>query len=178
MNVFDNVIGTEHIVAESSLLLATYGGRHIKDLKMDKDRDNGTIVGKAPVASGYTDVQAFNAKPAVVGEPVYLLLTPPMGYHGELKEYLAEKYFYNAQGEIARAYEIGAGDIFTVSAIAITPLATAPVVGDYVTFDETTGKYIEAASAPTTGICIAQIIEAVNYQNSVSYRLEVVAASK
>ena len=38
MNVFDNIVGAEHIVAESSLLLATYGGRHIKDIKMDDGR--------------------------------------------------------------------------------------------------------------------------------------------
>ena len=178
MNVFDNIVGAEHIVAESSLLLATYGGRHIKDIKMDKDRDNGTCVGLSAIAAGYADAQVFTAKAAVAGEPVFLLLQPPFNYNNDRKAMSDEKYFYNARNEVARGYKIGAGDVFTVSAMAITPLATAPVVGHYVSFDEATGKYIEAESAPASGICIAQVMEVVHYKNSVSYRLLVVAPSK
>ena len=185
-NVFDKITGQSHIVAESSLLMATYGGAMIRDLIMDKDRDNGTVVGRSAVASTYKDVQAFAAKDAVAGEPVYLLLNPPLGYNSDRKSYQEEKYFYNAKDEVVRAYELRAEDIFTVSANAITPLATSgAVVGNYVTFDKTTGKYVEAAAAPTEAgdyICLAQIIEVVNYHNSaadsIAYRLLVVAPSK
>lgn len=183
MNVFDKITGQAHIVAESSLLMATYGGAVIRDLIMDKDRDNGTIVGRSAVTSTYKDVQAFTAKAAVAGEPVFLLLAPPLGYNSDRKEYQSEKYFYNAKGEVARGYELRAEDIFTISEIAVTPLASSgAVVGNYVTFDEATGKYIEAASEPASGICVAQIIEVVNYHNSMAdskaYRLLVVAPSK
>ena len=182
-NVFDKITGQAHIVAESSLLMATYGGAMIRDLIMDKDRDNGTIVGRSAVTSTYKDVQAFNAKKAVAGEPVFLLLTPPLGYNSDRKTYQDEKYFYNAKGEVARGYELRAEDIFTVSENAFTPLdSRGVVVGNYVKFDEDTGKYVESAEAPASGICIAQVIEEVNYFNPIAaskaYRLIVVAPSK
>lgn len=183
MNVFDKITGNAHIVAESSLLMATYGGAMIRDLIMDKDRDNGTCVGRSAVSAGYKDVQAFEAKAAVAGEPVFLLLTPPLGYNADRKMYQDEKYFYNARGEVARGYELRAEDIFTVSENAFTPLdSNGVVVGNYVSFNEATGKYVEAASAPESGICIAQVIEEVNYFNPVvgskAYRLIVIAPSK
>ena len=71
-----------------------------------------------------------------------------------------------------RAYELCEGDIFTVSANAITPLATNPVVGNYVSVDS--GLYKEAAEAGGTGF-VGQIVEKVNYTNSVSYRILVVS---
>ena len=64
------------------------------------------------------------------------------------------------------------GDIFTVSANAITPLAADPVVGNYVSVNS--GLYKEAASAGETGF-VGQIVEKVNYTNSVSYRILVVS---
>lgn len=183
MNVFDKITGQAHIVAESSLLMATYGGAMIRDLIMDKDRDNGTIVGRSAVTSAYKDMQAFTAKAAVAGEPVYLVLSVPSGYNTDRKYMTEERWFYNAKGEVARCYELRAEDIFTVSEIAVTPLASSgAVVGNYVTFDEATGKYIEAADVPASGICVAQIIEVVNYHNSAAdskaYRLLVVEPSK
>lgn len=183
-NVFDKLTGAEHIVAESSLLHATYGGGMIKDLVMDKARDNGTCVGRSAVTSTYKGVQAFTAKAAVAGEPVYLLITSPLGYNSDRKYYRDEKYFYNDKDEVARGYELKAEDIFTVSSNAVTPLAsTGAVVGNYVYFDETTGKYIEASAAPASGVCIAQIIEVVNHYNwgsgtTTAYRFIVVNPSK
>ena len=71
-----------------------------------------------------------------------------------------------------RAYELSVGDIFTVSSDAITALASAPVIGNYVSV-ATGGLYTEAASAGATGF-VGQIIEKVTYTNSVSYRILVV----
>ena len=62
--------------------------------------------------------------------------------------------------------------IFTVSDIAITALADAPVVGNYVSVSD--GMYVEAASAGAAGF-VGQIVEKVNYTNSVSYRILVVS---
>ena len=70
-----------------------------------------------------------------------------------------------------RAYELAEGDIFTVSAMAITALATEPVVGNYVNVSE--GLFVETASAAASGV-VLQIVEKVNYSNSVSYRIMVV----
>lgn len=166
-NVFDKIVGAEHVVAESSLLKAT-GAGHILSMKCHKDLDNGSIVTRG----AWVEAQVFDSADYAAGKKPYLVLTPPIGYNSDRRSYQEERYFYNAAGEIARAYELHVDDIFTVSANAITALSTAPVVGNYVSVDG--GLYKESASAGQTGF-VAQIVEKVNYTNSVSYRLHVVS---
>lgn len=159
-NVFDLVKGDAHVVAESSRLKAT-GAGHIYDLKMAKDTDNGTIVSVGDHVEG----QVFMAKDYVAGEAAYLVLTSPLAYNGK-RVWSDEKYFYNAKDEIARAYELYVGDIYTVSEEAFDG---KPAVGKYVN-----ATYTVAESAGSTGF-VGEIIEEVNYTNSVSYRIRVVA---
>ena len=104
--------------------------------------------------------QVFAAKDAVDGEPIYLLLTPAFAYEPRHNK---ECYFYNDKDETGRALQISVNDDFEVSAEAITALATDPVVGQFVTWNPTTRKYVEAASAPTSGICVAEIVERKDY---------------
>lgn len=156
MNVFDNIQGTPYVVAESSRLKATVSG-HIYDLKMTEDTDNGTIV----AVGNFVEEQVFEAKTYAAGDTPYLVLTPSLAYNGK-KAWSDEKYFYNAKGEIARAYELHKDDIFTISADAFTG---SPAVGKYV--DAT---YAVADSAPATGF-VGEIIEEVTYTNSTSYRI-------
>ena len=156
MNVFDNIQGTAHVVAESSRLKATTAG-HIYDLEMIENTDNGTIV----AVGAHVEGQVFKAKAFANGDKPYLVLTPPLAYNGK-KAWSDEKYFYNAKGEIARAYELYKDDIFTVSADAFTG---SPEVGKYV--DAT---YTVKESAPATGF-VGEIIEEVTYTNSTSYRI-------
>ena len=158
MNVFDNIQGTAHVVAESSRLKATTAG-HIYDLEMIEDTDNGTIVAIGTLSD--LGVQVFKAKAYAAGEKPYLVLTPPLAYNGK-KAWSDEKYFYNASGEIARAYELHKDDIYTVSADAFTG---SPEVGKYV--DAT---YTVKESAPAPGF-VGEIIEEVTYTNSTSYRI-------
>ena len=155
-NVFDNIHGTPHVVAESSRLKATTTG-HIYDLEMIEDTDNGTII----AVGAHVEGQVFKAKTYAAGDKPYLVLTPPLAYNGK-KAWSDEKYFYNARGEIARAYELHKDDIFTVSADAFTG---SPEVGKYV--DAT---YTVKESAPATGF-VGEIIEEVIYTNSTSYRI-------
>ena len=159
-NVFDLVTGKAHIVAESSRLKATTVG-HIYDLEMIDDTDNGTIV----ALGAHVEGQVYKAKAYANGDKPYFVLTPPLAYNGK-KSWSDEKYFYNAKGEIARAYELNTDDIFTVSEDAFTG---TPAVGKFV--DAT---YAIKESAPETGFA-GEIIEEVNYTNSVSYRIRVVA---
>ena len=156
MNVFDNIQGTAHVVAESSRLKATISG-HVYDLKMTEDTDNGTSGG----VGKFVEEQVFEAKTYAAGDTPYLVLTPPLAYNGK-KAWSDEKYFYNAKGEIARAYELHKDDIFTVSADAFTG---SPEVGKYV--DAT---YTVTESTPATGF-VGEIIEEVIYTNSTSYRI-------
>ena len=158
MNVFDNIQGTAHVVAESSRLKATIAG-HIYDLEMITDTDNGTIVAIGALSD--LGVQVFKAKEYAAGEKPYLVLTPPLAYNGK-KGWSDEKYFYNAKGEVARAYELCVDDIYTLSADAFTG---APAVGKFV--DAT---YTVADAAGESGF-VGEIIEEVIYTNSVSYRI-------
>ena len=126
-NVFDNIVGAEHAVCSSSLLQSTKVG-HILSVKCHKDLDNGSIITRGD----WVEAQVFKSADYAAGKKPYLVLTTPIGYNSDRKYYQEEKYFYNATGEIARAYELYVDDIFEVSADAITALSTAPVVGNYV----------------------------------------------
>lgn len=170
MNYFDNIVGTEHNVAESSKLRATHpGGGHIYSVKLDKDRDNGTIISKG----SYVAADVYNAADYTSGQ-MLLLLTPPLAYNTAMKDYSAEKYFYNAKDEEGRAYEVFAGDVFTVSAKGFSTVPDGTKV--YASWDATNQKYVaqanKAAIAGTSPAAQFSVIETVNYQNSVSYRLE------
>ena len=158
-NVFDNIKGTEHVVAESSRLKATTAG-HIYDLEMIADTDNGTIVALGTHVEG----QVYKAAAYAAGAKPYLVLTTPIAYNGR-KAYSDEKYFYNAKGEIARAYELYVDDIYTLSANAFTG---TPAVGKFVDKDHKAQD-----TKPSTGFA-GEIIEEVNYANSVSYRVRVI----
>jgi hypothetical protein len=157
-NVFDKITGTAHVVAESSRLKATTAG-HIADLEMTADTDNGSIVAIGEHVEG----QVFKAAAYAEGKTPYLVLTPPLAYNGK-KLWSDEKYFYNEKGSIARAYELNVDDIYTVSADAFDK---TPVVGNFVGAD-----YAVVEEAPATGF-VGEIIEEVNYTNSVSYRIAV-----
>ena len=159
-NVFDLVTGKEHVVAESSRLKAT-GAGHIYDLEMIEDTDNGTIV----ALGAHVEGQLYKAKAYAAGDKPYFILTPPLAYNGK-KAWSAEKYFYNAKGEVARAYELYVDDMFTLSEDAFTG---TPAVGKYV--DAT---YAITDAAPESGF-VGEIFEEVNYTNSVSYRVRVVS---
>jgi hypothetical protein len=159
-NVFDLVKGAEHVVAESSRLKAT-GAGHIYDFEMIEDTDNGTIV----ALGAHVEGQLYKAKAYAEGDKPYFILTPPLAYNGK-KAWSDEKYFYNAKGEAARAYELHVDDIFTISEDAFTG---TPAVGKFVN-----ATYTVADEAGTAGF-VGEIIEEVNYTNSVSYRVRVVS---
>lgn len=165
-NVYDLFTADKHVVCESSLLKSTITG-HIYSLKAHKQMDNGSIVARG----AWVEAQVFDSKDYVEGEAPLLVLTTPIGYNSDRRTYQDECYFFNAQGEIMRAYELCEGDIFTVSDIAITALADAPVVGNYVAIDG--GLYAEAADAAEAGF-VGQIVEKVSYTNRDAYRILVV----
>lgn len=156
-NVFDNIKGEKHVVAESSLLKAT-GTGHIYSLKMHEDMDNGSIV----CVGDWVEAQVFNSKEFVAGQRPVFVLTPPLGYNSDRKEYQDECYFYNAKDEIARGYELNDGDIFTVSEIAFDG---TPEVGKFIN-----AAYTVADDAGADGF-VGEIVEKVVYTNSISYRV-------
>lgn len=122
----------KHAVAESSKLKATFGGKHIYNIQISKDLDNGTIVAKGDyiepeiyaekASTGFSGVilgQAGNGNYLVevveAGDAV-LLLNVPVIYEEYTTRMQAEYNFYNAKGDVVRGYELAIGDIFALSA--------------------------------------------------------------
>ena len=157
-NVYDLAAGAVHAVCESSRLKATVAG-HIYDLKCHKDLDNGAIVGVGTHVEG----QVFNSKDYAKGDVACLVLTVPFAYNGN-KFKSEEKFFYNAEGEIARAYELHVGDIYTISEAGLTG---SPDVGAHVNAAGVAGVAGDGFDG--------EIIEEVAYSNGKAYRILVKA---
>ena len=154
-NVFDLATGNEHAVCESSRLKATTAG-HIYDLKCHKALDNGAIVG----VGAHVEGQVFESKDYAAGDIACLILTPPFAYNGN-KYQSEEKFFYNAKDELARAYELHVGDIYTISAKGLTG---TPAKGAHVNASNVAG---ESAGTGFDG----EIIEEVAYSKGTAYRI-------
>lgn len=159
-NVYDLATGAVHAVCESSKLKATTAG-HIYDLKCHKALDNGAIVG----VGAHEEGQVFNSKDYAAGDIACLILTPPFAYNGN-KYKSEEKFFYNEKDEVARAYELHVGDIYTISAKGLTG---EPKRGSYIN-----AAGVAAAEAGETGF-VGEIIEEVAYSNGKAYRILVKA---
>lgn len=144
---------TKHAVAGSTNLKATYdyGADGIRDIKISKDLDNGTIIGQGDLIDG--QVYAMVAPTAFTGKIIskaangnfyvqvvtatnaFLVLQVPVSYYDYTHEMRAESQFYNANGDIVRAYKLFQGDVFELSAEGFDG---TPDVGKNVSFDSTT----------------------------------------
>lgn len=127
----------KHAVCESSKLLATNGGKHIYNIKISQDMDNGMIVAKDALVSGEQEVYSMKASTGFAGKIIgqagngnylvevvtpgdaLLLLQVPLIYEEYTTLMQAEFNFYNKNGDIVRAYELATGDIFALSAEGI-----------------------------------------------------------
>lgn len=139
----------KHAVAGSSKLKATTAG-HIYNILIEEDIDNGTLVArgdyvkpevyKAKASTGFKGVivdKAANGNFYVeVVEPgdALLLLQVPLIYEEYTTRMQHESNFFNANGDIVRAYELYVGDIFELSAEGFVG---TPVKGTEVTVDTT-----------------------------------------
>lgn len=121
----------KHAVCGSSKLKATITG-HIYNIQIEADLDNGSIVAKG----AYVKPEVYKAKDSTgfagvildkapngnwyveVTDPgdALLLLQVPLIYEEYTTAMQHESNFYNKNGDIVRAYELHAGDIFELSA--------------------------------------------------------------
>ena len=124
----------KHAVAGSTRLTGTkaVGGHGIVDIRISTDLDNGSIIGKGALEAGEVYAMAapttFNGKiidraangnwyvEVTAAENAYLVLTPPLCYYDYTQSMRDEATFYNANGDIVRAYKLFEGDIFELSA--------------------------------------------------------------
>ena len=124
----------KHAVAGSTNLTATkgFGGHGTVDIKITKDLDNGSIIGKGANISGQVYAMAtpttFTGKilkekapngnfyvQVLTAANAYLVLTTPTTYYDWTTPMSAESTFYNANGDIVRAYPLFPGDVFELS---------------------------------------------------------------
>lgn len=143
----------KHAVAGSSKLKATDTG-HLFNIQIEKDMDNGTIVSKGDyvkpevykanlTVTGFeaviVDVAAngnFYVEVVTPGDAL-LVLSVPLIYEEYTTAMQHESNFYNANGDIVRAYELSTNDIFELSAEGFIG---TPAAGKTVTVDAATSK--------------------------------------
>lgn len=131
----------KHAVAFPSKLLAQTYGKHIYNIELTTDADNGNLVAKgafkdldlyaeAAVTTfeGVIRKQAANGNWYVeVTEPgdALFVYTQPFIAEEWTKTWQKESNYFNAAGETVRAYELAVGDVFEVSAEGFsgTPVA-------------------------------------------------------
>lgn len=126
----------KHATAFPSKLLASNGGKHIYNIELNTDADNGNLVAKGDWISldlydeaavttfeGKIQEQAANGNWYVeVVDPgdALLVYQVPMISEEWTNSFLKESNFYNLAGDTVRAHELAEGDIFEASAEAFT----------------------------------------------------------
>ncbi len=123
-----------HADANVSKLLATNCGGHIYNVTLSTDTDNGNIVKRGNWNSfdNYAEASANSFNGIVRGQAAdgnwYVEVLADLGFDALLvynvpdnpyespKQIAGEKRFYLEAGDVARAHQLYAGDIFEVSA--------------------------------------------------------------
>lgn len=126
----------KHAVAFPSKLLAQNGGKHIYNIELATDTDNGNLVKRgsfidldlyeeeaATTFEGVIQKQAANGNWYVeVVNPGDALFVYMQAFIAEewTNKFKAESNFYNAAGDVVRGYELAVGDVFEVSVEGFT----------------------------------------------------------
>lgn len=140
-----------HAVGYPSKCLATEGGQHIYNVEITTAAgiDNGNLIGKSAAWKSfdlYEEAAATTFAGMIQGKAAngnwYVEVTNPgdalfvstdpsaeLGNYGAQSK--VESVFYNAKGEVARAYGLAKGDILEVSDLAFDG---TPVVGKTVSY--------------------------------------------
>ena len=146
---------SQHAVAYPSKVLAAEGGKHIYNIQLTNDCDNGNFIAKdawlsfdlysekaATTFAGIVRQQAANGNYYVeVVTPGDALFVCNIDDHAEewTNTWKKESNAYNEAGSVVRAYELAVGDIVEISAAGFT---ATPTVGDAV---ELSGKKLTKA---------------------------------
>lgn len=131
---------TKHAVAFPSRVLAGSMGAHIFNITLNTAADNGNIIGRGAWTSfdNYAEAACPNGFAAKIvdkaangnwyvevtavpstGEALLVYNSPIIPYESP-RELADESNFYNASGEVVKAYTLTVGDVFEVSAEAFT----------------------------------------------------------
>ena len=146
-SIFDQFKYGGHGVAESTLMLATMSGGHFYNMVHETDDiDNGSVL-QNPTPEKWTVNDCFEATKAAVTDKIVLVLQAPKIYPEYTKLMQDESNFYNAAGEIMRAYEVYEGDRFSLNKDAFDTDAD-PKKGSYVKVKANSYKLTTDTSEP------------------------------
>lgn len=125
-----------HAVAFPSKLLAQNGGKHIYNIELATDTDNGNLVARGDFIdldlyeeAAATTFEGIIQKKAANGNWYVEVTNPGDALFVYMQAFIAEEWtnkfkkesnFYNAAGETVRGYELAVGDVFEVSAEGFT----------------------------------------------------------
>lgn len=155
---------TTHNVAFPSKMLASYGGAHQYNITLTANHDNGTLVargtwnsfdnyneGTVAASGGNNDfagvIRAQNIDDATLwyveitansAELLFVYNSPESEY--DQRDFQSLPLFYNAAGDVVRAFEMRKGDIVLLSTSAFNG---TPVAGKSLTYAN--GKYVVGA---------------------------------
>lgn len=134
-----------HAVAYPTKVLAMYGGKHIYNIELNSDTDNGMFIAKGDFVEldHYKEATATTLTAKVLGKAAngnwYVEITAdtdalfvyeePLISEEYSKTFEKESNFYNAKGAVVRAYELAKGDVVEISADGFdgTPVADAEI---------------------------------------------------
>lgn len=120
-----------HGWAYPSKVLAATGGKYVYNITIEKDHDNGEVVGRGEFIEldRYKEADATEVEALIVdyapngnfymeivnpGDALILRNVPvtPYKFNATVKQ---EKVFYNEKGDTVRGYELAKGDVWEVS---------------------------------------------------------------
>ncbi len=131
---------------------AVYHG-NIFSVKHSADLENGQVVKLGTLA----DRDLYNVVVPTAGDgDLAIIAAPEVVVDQFLLEKAALENFYTPAGKAVRAYGLEKHDIVSISYTALTLLASAPVVGNYVVAD--TGLKLAEAASVTTEKFVGKII--------------------
>ena len=129
-------------VFESNKMLSTNGGAHIVDAKVLTETDNGSV---GYVEDGELKVFAT----ATLGKKVPVIVDQvPMSYDTSHRANQRRDNITNAANTIVRCRMLGVGDVFSLSADAISG---TPAVGKYLVLANNSKK-LTIANEPANGL--------------------------
>ena len=126
----------EHTWGAPAKVLAREGGKHIYNVKLSADADNCTFIAR----DAWLSLDLYSAKAASTFEGVIrekaangnwyvevvnpgdalFIYNVPMIEEEYNRNFMKESNFYNAAGDVVRAYELAVGDILEISAKGFT----------------------------------------------------------
>ena len=120
-----------HAVAFPSKLLAQNGGKHIYNIELTTDTDNGNLVARGDFEdldlykeAAVTKFEGKVQKQAANGHWYVEVVDPGAALFVYMQAFIAEDWtnkwkkesnFFNAKGDVVRGYELAVGDVFEVS---------------------------------------------------------------